>query len=239
MQARERAADRDRPETPLSDEERQRLKAEAQLAQLRGTESPLFAPPPKVGTSGLLFGRVGFGGASPDDDAADEAAKINGADDDTKKGLFRDALGEPVHPPRKHKGAVDPKSALRAVEARAARLEGMTDAQREAARRRTAWAAAAARVRGEKALHLDDADPALLRKTVKRRERAKAKGEREWKERQEGVRKASEMKQRKREENLAKRKEEKGQKGKGTRGKKPDGKAKRKKDKQRAFGSLK
>ena len=113
----------------------------------------------------------------------------------------------------------------------------MTEAQREAARRRTAWAAAAARVRGEKALHLDDADPALLRKTVKRRERAKAKGEREWKAREEGVRRAGEARQRKREENLAKRREEKGGKGKGK--KKPDAKAKRRKAKERAFGSLK
>jgi hypothetical protein len=242
MQSRQRAAgEEDRPETPLSDEERQRLKAEAQLATLRGTESPLFAPAQKarVGAAGLLFGRVGFGGASPDGDAADEAAGADGAGDgdDANRALLRDALGVPAHPPRKHKGPVDPKSALRAAEARAARLEGMTEAQREAARRRAAWAAAAARVRGERALHPDGADPALLRKTVKRRERAKARGEREWKAREEGVRRAGEARQRKREENLAKRREEKGGKGKGK--KKPDAKAKRRKAKERAFGSLK
>ena len=125
MQSRQRAAgEEDRPETPLSDEERQRLKAEAQLATLRGTESPLFAPAQKarVGAAGLLFGRVGFGGASPDGDAADEAAGADGADDggdDASKALLGDALGLRVHAPRKHKGPVDPKSALRAAEARA------------------------------------------------------------------------------------------------------------------------
>jgi hypothetical protein len=249
QQARQRAAAASgageaRPETPLSDEERQRLRAEEQLAALRGTESPLFAPAQtaRVGAAGLLFGRVGFGGASPDGDAAaGEGSAADGADDAAgHKALLGDALGLPVHAPRKHKGPVDPKSALKAAAARAARLEGMTEAQREAARRRTAWAAAAARVRGEKALHLDDADPALLRKTVKRRERAKAKGEREWKAREEGVKRAGEARQRKREENLAKRREEKGGKGKGKgAGKKPDGKAKRRKAKERAFGSLK
>lgn len=53
---------------------------------------------------------------------------------------------------------------------------------------------------------------------MKRKEKAKQKSEKEWKERLEGVEKGKAMRQRKRDDNLKKRRDEKGMKGKKNKG---------------------
>jgi hypothetical protein len=72
------------------------------------------------------------------------------------------------------------------------------------------WLNAKKRAHGEKVRD----DTSLLKKALKRRESAKKKSEREWKERLEAVKKGKDARQQKREENLRKRREEKGNKGK-------------------------
>ena len=73
-----------------------------------------------------------------------------------------------------------------------------------------------AATKGKKRAHGEKVrdDTSLLKKTLKRREKAKKKSESEWKERKDGVAKGQAMKQKRREENLKKRSEEKGGKGK-------------------------
>ena len=58
----------------------------------------------------------------------------------------------------------------------------------------------------------------MLKKTLKRKEKAKKKSGKEWDERITGVEKAKEGKQKRREENLRKRREEKGIKRGGKKG---------------------
>eukprot|EP00163_Fabomonas_tropica_P009836 TRINITY_DN1973_c0_g1_i2.p1 TRINITY_DN1973_c0_g1~~TRINITY_DN1973_c0_g1_i2.p1 ORF type:complete len:371 (+),score=155.74 TRINITY_DN1973_c0_g1_i2:68-1180(+) len=62
-------------------------------------------------------------------------------------------------------------------------------------------------------------NPALIKKAIKRKEKAKEKSQAKWKDRQQQVKKAQKEKQKKREENLAARKANKGQKGKKGKGK--------------------
>jgi hypothetical protein len=64
-----------------------------------------------------------------------------------------------------------------------------------------------------------------LKKALKRKETAKKRSERDWKERIDTVSRMKEQRQTKREENLRKRRDEKGTKGKG---KKPSGGGKKK-----------
>ena len=120
--------------------------------------------------------------------------------------------------PRPKKGRSDARSALVAARARAARLAGLDPAKRAAAEEHDAWVAARKRAQGERVRD----DPALLRKTVKRKEGQKRKSEREWNARLDGVRKGQEARQAKRAANL------KTKKTRGTNGKK-EAKAKAKK----------
>ncbi|KAK4124598.1 SURF6-domain-containing protein [Parathielavia appendiculata] len=103
------------------------------------------------------------------------------------------------------KGPSDPKTALAKLEAQKKRLQGMDENKRKEVLEKETWLAARRRAEGEK---VHDSE-SLLKKALKRKEKAKKKSEREWKERAEGVTKAIQDRQRKREENLRKRRDEK------------------------------
>ncbi|KAI9822568.1 MAG: surfeit locus protein [Pycnora praestabilis] len=112
--------------------------------------------------------------------------------------------------PRKRKGPQDPFTAIKAADGKRARIGGLDEEKRANIEEKDLWLNARKRAHGEKVR--DDTN--LLKKTLKRKEKAKKKSESEWKGRLEGVEKGKAMKQKKREENLRKRKDEKGMKGK-------------------------
>lgn len=173
-------------------EDEQRLKTEQELAQLRGSGSPmsldLFSSPrPASPDTNFSFGRVAF----------DDGQQL----DSTLSNIF-DA--------RRKKGPSDPRTALQAAEAKRKRISGLDEAKRADIAEKDIWLNAKKRAHGERVR--DDTD--LLKKTLKRKEKMKSKSEKEWDERIKGVEKAKEAKQRKREENLQKRREEKGVRGK-------------------------
>jgi hypothetical protein len=111
----------------------------------------------------------------------------------------------------KKKGPQDAATALLANEKKRQRLAGLDDKKRADIEEKDLWLNAKKRAHGERVRD----DNSLLKKTLKRKEKAKKRSEGEWKERKEGVAKSQAMKQKKREENLKKRRDEKGSKGKG------------------------
>ncbi|EOO02022.1 putative surfeit locus protein 6 protein [Phaeoacremonium minimum UCRPA7] len=115
----------------------------------------------------------------------------------------------------KKKGPSDPKTALAKLEAQKKRVSHLDEDKRKEVLEKETWLAARKRAEGEKVRD----DETLLKKAVKRKEKAKKKSEKEWKERAEGVGKAIKQRQQKREENIKKRRDEKllgkaGKKGK-------------------------
>ncbi|KAF8866113.1 SURF6-domain-containing protein [Acephala macrosclerotiorum] len=112
--------------------------------------------------------------------------------------------------PRK-RGPQDVATALLASENKKKRIAGLDEEKRADIEEKDLWLNAKKRAHGEKVRD----DTSLLKKTLKRKEKAKKKSEKEWTERKEGVAKSQAMKQKKREENLQKRRDEKGSKGKG------------------------
>ena len=112
--------------------------------------------------------------------------------------------------PHKRKGPQDPLTALKAVTNRTERISALDPSKRADIEEKDSWLNARKRAHGER---IRD-DSSLLKKTLKRKEKAKKKSEKEWGERIEGIEKGKAMKQKKREENLQKRKDEKGVKGK-------------------------
>ena len=111
---------------------------------------------------------------------------------------------------RKRKGPQDPLGALKAAENKRSRLSGLDEAKRADIEEKDTWLNARKRAYGDRVRD----DTSLLKKTLKRKEKAKNKSEKEWKDRLEGVEKGKAFKQKKREDNLRKRREEKGGKGK-------------------------
>ncbi|CAK7240865.1 MAG: hypothetical protein STHCBS139747_002317 [Sporothrix thermara] len=128
---------------------------------------------------------------------------------------------------KKGPASSDVKAQLARLESQKRRLAKMDDAQRReveekerwlAARKRaegvgrgdggglTAAAAAAGAISTDGGRHTTEQ---LLKKAIKRKEKAKKKSEREWGERKDGVQKAIQDRQKKREDNLRKRKEDK------------------------------
>ncbi|KAF2273929.1 SURF6-domain-containing protein [Westerdykella ornata] len=186
----------------LAKDEEERLKAEEQLARIRGGSG-----------SPSIFPR-----ATPEQEPNLAFAKVawkDGKQMDEKLSGFLD--------PRKKKGKSDVKTALEAAEKKRARLSALDEAKRKDIEEKDAWLNAKKRAQGEK---VHD-DPALLRKSVKRLEKQKAKSKQEWKDRLTSVQKSQEARQKKREANLKKRKEEKGNKGSKGKGKKPAKKVKK------------
>ncbi len=116
---------------------------------------------------------------------------------------------------RKRKGPQDPLTAIKAMDNKQARISGLDESKRADIEEKDLWLNARKRAHGEKIR--DDTN--LLKKTLKRKEKAKKRSESQWNERLEGVEKGKAMKQKRREDNLRKRKEEKGAKGKKKAGK--------------------
>ncbi|KAK3942055.1 hypothetical protein QBC46DRAFT_457857 [Diplogelasinospora grovesii] len=114
----------------------------------------------------------------------------------------------------KKKGPSDPKTALAKLEAQKKRIAALGDVKRNDVLEKETWLAARRRAEGEKVRD----DETLLKKAVKRKEKAKKKSETEWKERAKGVQDAIKGRQKKREDNIRKRREEKGGKGKKKKG---------------------
>lgn len=106
----------------------------------------------------------------------------------------------------KKQGSQDPATALRAAESKKARLSSMDETKRTDIEQKDLWLNAKKRAHGERVRD----DTSLLKKALKRKESAKRKSEREWKERLDAVKKGQDMRQSKRDENLRKRRDEKG-----------------------------
>ncbi|KAK3347931.1 surfeit locus protein 6-domain-containing protein [Neurospora tetraspora] len=105
----------------------------------------------------------------------------------------------------KKKGPMDAKSKLAKLEAQKKRLETLPEDKRKEILEKETWLAARKRAEGEK-VHDDEH---LLKKAVKRKEKAKSKSANEWRERKEGVAKAQYDRSKKREENIKKKQDEK------------------------------
>jgi hypothetical protein len=133
----------------------------------------------------------------------------------------------------KKRGPKDAASALAATEKKRLRLAGLDDEKRADIEEKDLWLNAKKKAHGEKVR--DDAS--LLKKTLRRKDKMKAKSATEWNARKEGVAKSQAMKQKKREENLKKRRDEKGVKGKKVKSKKT--KAKSRPGFEGSFGSSK
>ncbi|ODA83400.1 hypothetical protein RJ55_01914 [Drechmeria coniospora] len=131
----------------------------------------------------------------------------------------------------KKKGPSDPKTALLKVQNQKKRLQELDSDKRTDVEEKDAWLTARRRIEGEK---IRD-DEAMLKRSIKRKETAKKKSEKAWKERSNGVGMAQKERQKKREENLKKRRDEKLL---GKAGKKKKGGAKKKGGRPGFEGSL-
>ena len=135
----------------------------------------------------------------------------------------------------KKKGPQDAATALAASEKKRLRISGLDEEKQADIEEKDLWLNAKKRAHGEKIR--DDAS--LLKKTLKRKEKAKKRSEKEWSDRKDGVAKSQMMRQKKREENLRKRREEKGSRGKGkSKGKPAESKGKKAKSRPGFEGSF-
>ncbi|SZF03706.1 unnamed protein product [Blumeria hordei] len=116
-----------------------------------------------------------------------------------------------LKPAPKKRRSQDTAAALLAHENKVQRMAGLDAEKRADIEEKDLWLNAKKRAHGEKVRDTTS----LLKKTLKRKEKAKKKSEKEWSDRKEGVAKSQAMKQKKREENLRQRREDKGAKGKG------------------------
>lgn len=187
-------------------EQRRQAKEEEDRKQeerLRGSGSPLnvdiFSPreTPKEEKNSFSFSRLAF-----DDGTAPDASLSHLIDI------------------KKRKGPQDVKTALAAAEAKQKRINGYDAEKRADIAEKDLWLNAKKRAHGERVRD----DTSLLKKALKRKEKAKGKSEKEWKDREDAVVKGKQMKDKKREANLKARSEGKGQKGKGKKGGKSGGK---------------
>jgi len=172
----------------LRQKAKQEQSAEAEAARLRGgSGSPMWSPnailSPREPQNNFSFGKVAF--------ADGQAFDMSSGGVDGKK-----------------KGPQDVKTALEAAQKKQNRLSGLDQGKRADIEEKDRWLNAKKRVQGEK---LRD-NTSLLKKTLKRKDKGKAKSEKEWTDRIQGVQAGKEAKQRKREDNLKKRKDEKGSK---------------------------
>jgi len=174
----------------IAKESEERLKAEEQLALLRGgsgSPSIISRKSTPEGERSLTYGRVAW----------KDGQQLEG----TLSGFLES---------RKKKGKSDVKTALEAAKKKQARLNGLDEEKRKVIEEKDLWLTAKKRAQGEK---VHD-NPKLLQKSVKRMDKAKLKSERQWNERKDNVEKSKEAKQKRREANLMKRREEKGNKSK-------------------------
>lgn len=176
-------------------EDEARAKAEAELAFLRGSGSP-------IGSPGEVFSRR----SSPDRSSLNFGfGRVAWGD-----GTHLDKAGSTLNPAHKRKGLSDPRTALEAVEKKRERLAALDDGKRADIEEKDAWLNAKKKVHGERVRD----DESLLKKALKRKDSQKKKSTKQWLDRLKSVERAKEAKQRKREENLKARQEEKGVKKK-------------------------
>ncbi|KAL7951219.1 SURF6 domain-containing protein [Trichoderma barbatum] len=183
----------------LAKEEAQKKREETLASNSPGVMSPNISLDDASG--GFTFGRVSFGDGSQ-------------MSHDLSYILNRN----------KKKGPSDPKTALLKVQNEKKRIGELADEKRKDIEEKESWLNARRRVEGEK-IHDDEA---LLKKAVKRKEVAKKKSEKAWKERATGVAQAQHERQKKRENNIKQRREDKllrrsGKKKKGGAAKKKGG----------------
>ncbi|KAF4992560.1 hypothetical protein FGRMN_7093 [Fusarium graminum] len=170
---------------------KQEMRTQAKLEEQRKREEALATSSPGIMSpaveldevaSNFTFGRVAFG---------------DGAQ------LSRD-LGHVLSQGKK-KGPSDPKTALIKVQNQKKRLQELDPEKRADIAEKDVWLTARRRAEGEK---IRD-DEALLKRAVKRKEVAKKKSEKAWRERSDGVKMAQRDRQRKREQNLQTRRDDK------------------------------
>lgn len=166
----------------------QEQSAEDEAARLRGgSGSPMWSPnailSPREPQNNFSFGKVAF--------ADGEVDVGSGSAVDGKK-----------------KGPQDAKTALEAAKKKQDRLNDLDEDKRNNIEEKDRWLNAKKRIQGEKVRD----NTSLLKKTLKRQDKGKAKSEKEWIVRIEGVQAGKAAKQRKRDDNLKKRKDEKGSK---------------------------
>ncbi|GBF60982.1 ribosomal RNA-processing protein [Trichophyton mentagrophytes] len=174
-------------------EEEQRLRDEA-ISKRFSTQNPgsLLSSPASPADSiasipnNFSFGRVVF---------------ADGQQLDSSMTGLRDAA--------KKRGPQDANTALKAAEAKKARLASLDGEKRADIEEKDMWLNAKKRAHGERVKD----DVSLLKKALHRKEGLKKRSEKQWKERIDGVAKGKEIRQSKRDENLRKRKENKGVKG--------------------------
>ncbi|KOS18077.1 Ribosomal RNA-processing protein 14 [Escovopsis weberi] len=164
----------------LAREEESKKREEALASNSPGVMSPVVGLDQATGS--FSFGRVAFADGSQ-------------MSHDLSYFLSRD----------KKKGPSDPKTALLKVQNQKKRLEELDEAKRKDATEKEAWLTARRRAEGDK---IRD-DENMLKKAVKRKETAKKKSEKAWKERATGVAQAQRERQRKREDNIKQRREDK------------------------------
>ncbi|KAL4865943.1 surfeit locus protein 6-domain-containing protein [Aspergillus spectabilis] len=171
------------------DEEREKDEAMTRRFSPGGSGSLLASPrspADSVGSGSYAFGRVVF-----------------------SDGQIADPTLSSVREKPKTNGPRDPASALKFAESKQARLAGLDEEKRADIEEKDMWLNAKKRAHGERVRD----DTSLLKKALKRKESAKKRSERDWKDRIETVQKGKDMRQQKREDNLRKRREDKGSKG--------------------------
>ncbi|KAL5337054.1 surfeit locus protein 6-domain-containing protein [Aspergillus crustosus] len=171
------------------DEEREKDEAMTRRFSPGGSGSLLASPrspADSVGSGSYAFGRVVF-----------------------SDGQVADPTLQNLREKPKTNGPKDPASALKAAEAKKARIAGLDEEKRADIEEKDMWLNAKKRAHGERVRD----DTSLLKKALKRKESAKKRSERDWKDRIETVQKGKDQRQQKREDNLRKRREDKGKKG--------------------------
>jgi hypothetical protein len=184
-EAKDRAKQQARKAKARAEEDARR---EAALASARDSPASMLSPHIQSPEHNFSFGRVAFADGQQ----------------------LTDDLSTLLSAPKK-RGPQDPATALAASEKKRQRIAGLDDEKRADIEKKEIWLNAKRRAHGEKVRD----DTSLLKKTLKRKEKAKKKSEKEWNERTDGIAKSQAMRQKKREENLKKRRDEKGGKGKG------------------------
>ena len=137
------------------------------------------------GSNAFTFGRIAFDDGTQFDAATGSAAAN-----------------------KKHKGPADPATALKAAQAKQARVAALDDQKKQGIEEKDMWLNAKKRAHGERVKD----DTSLLKKALKRQEKEKQRSGKDWDARLEGVRSSQEAKQKKRTANLQKRRDEKGAK---------------------------
>ncbi|KAK2015441.1 SURF6-domain-containing protein [Colletotrichum eremochloae] len=166
---------------------RARLEEEAKREEALASNSPSVMSP-----------RVGLG---DDDEPANFAFGRVAFDDGTK--LSHDlTYALSAH---KKRGPSDPKTALLKIQNQKKRLAALDKEKQAEIAEKEQWLTARKRAEGER---IRD-DEHALKKAVKRKDQAKKKSEKAWKERSDGVAKSIRDRQKKREENIKKRKDDK------------------------------